>query len=195
LKTIRNNIKHEIIIKNSKFIALLYYVQTEAEINQLLKSTKDEYKNATHYCYAYIINEIKRSNDDGEPGGTAGAPILNVLEKNNLTNIICIVIRYFGGIKLGAGGLIRAYGQSVRDALKEASLLDIVKCYDVTFTFNYDNIKKIDSVINGIAVISKDFKDDIKYTIRLKENDFDIIEKLKLFSADILEVKEGYSFE
>jgi uncharacterized YigZ family protein len=195
LKTIRNNIKHEIIIKNSKFIALLYYVQTEAEINQLLKSTKDEYKNATHYCYAYIINEIKRSNDDGEPGGTAGTPILNVLEKNGLTNIICIVIRYFGGTKLGVGGLIRAYGQSVRDALKEASSLDIVKCYDVTFTFNYDNIKKIDSVINGIAVISKDFKDDIKYTIRLKENDFDIIEKLKLFSADILEVKEGYSFE
>ncbi|MFA5407982.1 MAG: YigZ family protein, partial [Bacilli bacterium] len=108
MKTIKETFKNELTIKNSKFIAILFPLSNEDKIDEIINNLKSQYKNATHYCYAYIIDNIKHSNDDGEPSGTAGQPILNVLEGNDLNNVLCVVIRYFGGIKLGAGGLIRA---------------------------------------------------------------------------------------
>ncbi len=192
MKTIKDNIRNEIIIKNSKFITLVYYSKNEEDVSNIMSSIKDEYKNASHYCYAYIIDNVKRSNDDGEPTGTAGIPILNVLEKNNLTNILCIVVRYFGGIKLGAGGLIRAYGKAVRETLKLSTLVNINKCYMVTIIFDYDDLKEIDFIINKTIVVNKNFEEQIKYTIMVKENELDIIERLKLFNATIKEIKEDY---
>ncbi|MDD3304869.1 MAG: YigZ family protein [Bacilli bacterium] len=192
MKTIKDNIRNEIIIKNSKFITLVYYLKNEEDVSNIMSSIKDEYKNASHYCYAYIIDNVKRSNDDGEPTGTAGIPILNVLEKNNLTNILCIVVRYFGGIKLGAGGLIRAYGKAVRETLKLSTLVNINKCYMVTIIFDYDDLKEIDFIINKTIVVNKSFEEQIKYTIMVKENELDIIERLKLFNATIKEIKEDY---
>ncbi|MDD2203301.1 MAG: YigZ family protein [Bacilli bacterium] len=192
MKTIKDNIRNEIIIKNSKFITLVYYLKNEEDVSNIMSSIKDEYKNASHYCYAYIIDNVKRSNDDGEPTGTAGIPILNVLEKNNLTNILCIVVRYFGGIKLGAGGLIRAYGKAVRETLKLSTLVNINKCYMVTIIFDYDDLKEIDFIINKTIVVNKNFEEQIKYTIMVKENELDIIERLKLFNATIKEIKEDY---
>ena len=112
MKSIKFNIENEFIIKKSKFITKLYFVTSEIEIKNILDENKTEYKDATHICYAYILNNVERFNDDSEPSGTAGMPILNVLKNNNLNNVLCIVIRYFGGIKLGAGGLIRAYCSS-----------------------------------------------------------------------------------
>ena len=92
------------------------------DINNILNNIKNEYKDATHYCYAYIIDNTKRFNDDGEPGGTAGMPILNVIEQNNLNHVLIVVVRYFGGIKLGAGGLVRAYSKISYECIKQDKL-------------------------------------------------------------------------
>jgi len=195
MRTIKDNIKNEIIIKNSKFITLLYHINDELEVSNLLDSTKLEYKNANHYCYAYIIGGVKRYNDDGEPSGTAGAPILNTLEKNDLNGVLCVVVRYFGGIKLGAGGLIRAYGKSVREALSQSILVNINECYYVSLTFTYDDLKDIDFIINKNPIMKKEFNENIEYTIMLKEENLDIIDKLKLSKANIVEIKKDYYLE
>ena len=123
MQTIKNNTQNEIIIKNSKFICYQYKVKDLDEIYNILNNIKEEHKDATHHCYAYILDNIKKSSDDGEPSRTAGFPILKVLENNNLNNILAIVIRYFGGIKLGAGGLVRAYTKSVTNTLTEDNII------------------------------------------------------------------------
>ena len=121
--SINKNIDNTIIIKKSKFITKLYKINSIKEVNGIINDLKSEYKDSTHICYAYILNSIEKCVHDGEPSGTAGLPILNVLKHNNLNYILAIVIRYFGGIKLGAGGLVRAYSNSITDTLK---LCDIV---------------------------------------------------------------------
>ena len=118
MQTIKNNVNNEIIIKNSKFICYLYKIKSIEDINKILSNLKEEYKDATHHCYAYILDNLKKSSDDGEPGGTAGIPILKVLENNNLTNILAVVIRYFGGVKLGAGPLLRSYSNCANEVIK-----------------------------------------------------------------------------
>ncbi|MDD2469397.1 MAG: YigZ family protein [Bacilli bacterium] len=195
MKTIKVKIEHELIVKKSKFIALLYHITSEEQAIDIISAVKGEYKNASHYCYAYIINNIKRSSDDGEPSGTAGIPILSVLEKNDLDRILCVVVRYFGGIKLGAGGLIRSYGKCVREALETTELVNIYKCYKVSISFTYEDLKDIDFIINKVSIIKKDFGDNIKYIILLKEDEVNIIERLKLANAELIEVKEDYYFE
>ena len=110
--------ENEIIIKKSKFITKLYEIKDVNEINPIIDNLKKEYKKATHICYAYIINGQEKAVDDGEPSGTAGRPILNVLQKKKLNEIMVVVIRYFGGVKLGAGGLVRAYTKSTSEVIK-----------------------------------------------------------------------------
>ena len=129
MKTISEKITNELIIKNSKFITIIYPITSIENIQGLIDETKLVYPKATHYCYAYIINDIKRSSDDKEPSGTAGTPMLNVLTKENYTNILVITVRYFGGIKLGAGGLVRAYSKSVKEALNIATTIDLDGLY------------------------------------------------------------------
>ena len=126
---IRDDCNNEIIIKNSRFITFLIKINNLEQIQSNLEKLKKDYPKATHYCYAYIINSNKKSSDDGEPSGTAGIPILNVLEKEKLTNILCIVIRYFGGIKLGASGLVRAYTKSVKEALNKVKKIKLTTGY------------------------------------------------------------------
>ena len=111
--------ENEIIIKKSKFIAKLYNINDVNEIKDIINELKKEYKKATHICYAYSVNGQEKAVDDGEPSHTAGLPILNVIKKKNLTNILIVVIRYFGGIKLGAGGLVRAYTTSASEIIKK----------------------------------------------------------------------------
>ena len=112
MKTVKKEVTNEIIINKSKFITIIIPLTTIEQIDDILKNIKNKYKDATHYCYGYVINGKEKMSDDGEPSGTAGMPILNVIKKHDLTNVICIVVRYFGGIKLGAGGLTRAYSNS-----------------------------------------------------------------------------------
>lgn len=194
MKTIKEVYINEIIIKNSRFIAIFKPLNSENEVSNILSSVKNEYKNANHYCYAYITGNIKRCSDDGEPSGTAGVPILNILEKNDLSNVICVIVRYFGGIKLGAGGLIRSYGKATRETLKISHLVSIIECYKVTLSFTYENLKNIDFIINKAPIINKTFNEDITYVILLKNDELDIVEKLKIAGSNILNIKKDYFF-
>lgn len=169
MKSIKFNIENEFIIKKSKFIAKLYFVTSEIKIKNILDENKTEYKDATHICYAYILNNVERFNDDSEPSGTAGMPILNVLKNNNLNNVLCIVIRYFGGIKLGAGGLIRAYCSSVSEALNKTEIINVVNGKKIKLTFSYDDIKKVNHILNNINIVDKQFDENVKYIIIVKE--------------------------
>ncbi len=116
---IKNNINNSIIIDKSNFITNIYLVDNIEEVNSYLQTIRKQHYDATHNCYAYILDNglIQKCSDDGEPSKTAGYPMLDVLKKQNLTNILVVTTRYFGGIKLGSGGLIRAYSKSVSDAL------------------------------------------------------------------------------
>ena len=152
MKTIKNDTTNTIIINKSKFICELIKVYNIDDIEKSLTNIKNKYKDATHYCYAYIIGNIKRFNDDGEPGGTAGMPILNVLENNDLNNILCVVIRYFGGIKLGAGGLVRAYSNSVTKALENIEIKELKEAYEISINFKYDNVKNIDYILKNYNI-------------------------------------------
>lgn len=112
-------IKNEIEIKKSRFITYLYQLDDEKEVQNIIDEIKKEHKKARHVVYVYKINNTAKINDDGEPKGTAGMPIFNVIEKNKLENTLIVVVRYFGGIKLGAGGLFRAYSNSASEIIKE----------------------------------------------------------------------------
>ncbi len=183
MKTIGENVSNEIVIKNSSFIALFYKISS-VDIEKFLDEVKELYPKATHYCYAYIYNDIKRFSDDGEPGGTAGMPILNVLEKEELNNTLCVVVRYFGGIKLGAGGLVRAYTKAVTETLKIADFLYLEKGYKVRISFKYNEEKQINYLLKNDNILEKSFNQIITYTALVDE---DTIKKLSSFNYEILE--------
>lgn len=174
MKSVINN-ENTIIIKNSRFICLLYNLDDNTKVEEYLKKAKETYKDATHYCYAYIIGNTSKCSDDGEPSGTAGMPMLQVLKKNNLNNVLCIVIRYFGKILLGAGGLVRAYTRSVVECL-ENSIVELNPGYNITLIFDYDNIKKIDYILKDIPNIQKNYTDSIIYNLNVNK---DIYNELK----------------
>ena len=175
MKSIQKEITSEIIINKSRFITILTNINDIDKVKEKLEEIKKQYKDATHYCYAYIINNHEKCSDNGEPSGTAGMPILNVLKQNDLTNILCIVIRYFGGIKLGAGGLIRAYSTSASEALNKAIITNIVNGYNITIEFSYDNLKQIDYLLKNID-IKKDYQTNITYNFNITETKFNQIE-------------------
>lgn len=173
-----NSIKKSIIYKQeinkSTFITELYKVNNTEEVKKYLTATKEKYKDATHYCYAYIIDDQKKSSDDGEPGGTAGVPIMEVLLKNDLNYILCVVIRYFGGIKLGAGGLVRAYSSSISNALSNSKIVKLYDGYKITFEIDYKSQSKVDYLLRKYT-FSKVFNQNIKYTLLIKKEDINIL--------------------
>lgn len=175
MQTIKEEIINEITINKSRFITVLININNINEINTKLENIKKTYKDATHYCYAYIINNHEKASDNGEPSGTAGMPILNVLKQNNLTNILCIVIRYFGGIKLGAGGLIRAYSTSASLALNQAKIVNLVNGYQITIEFPYENLKQINYLLKNIN-IKKDYQENIIYTFNIEAKTLEKVE-------------------
>lgn len=180
MNIIKNNVSNELIVKKSKFITYLFYINNFDDIDKYLKEIKLKYKDCTHICYAYVFENLKKYNDDNEPGGTAGLPILNILEKNNLTNVLAIVVRYFGGIKLGANGLIRAYSNSIKKALNQTEILEYIKKIEIEITTNHDNLKLLNSITNNLNIINKSFTNNITYTILLDEKDKDnFIKQLK----------------
>lgn len=183
MQTIKNNLSNEIIIKNSRFICLLIKINN-IDISDILNNIKLSYPKATHYCYGFIYNNYKKSSDDGEPTGTAGNSILFVLEKNNLNNILCVVIRYFGGIKLGAGGLIRAYTKSVTECLKNEEFKELENGYKIKIEFAYNQEKQITYLLNNSIVIHKEFNETITYICLINE---ETLKKLKNYKIKILE--------
>lgn len=187
MKTISKKITNELIIKNSKFITIIYPITSIENIQDLIDETKLAYPKATHYCYAYIINGIKRSSDDKEPSGTAGTPMLSVLTKENYTNILVITVRYFGGIKLGAGGLVRAYSKSVKEALNIATIIDLELGYRVQITVSYSKQKELDYLLRNTLIIKKEYQENIEYEVLISK---DSIQVLNNYDHQIL--KEEY---
>lgn len=183
MKTIKNNSTNEIIIKNSRFINYLIKINNP-NIKEIIEEIKTTHPKANHYCYAYIYNDIKHSSDDKEPTGTAGSPMLNVLEKNNLNNILAVTVRYFGGIKLGAGGLIRAYTESITENLKNVELIELEKGYKLEIIFNYSDEKQINYILNNSKIIDKSYDNDIKYIVLIND---EILNKIKNYKIKIIE--------
>ena len=183
--SILNNIENTITIKKSKFITKLYRINSISEINDILSNLNKEYKDSTHICYAYIIDNKEKCFDDGEPSATAGLPILNVLKKNNLSNILAVVIRYFGGIKLGVGGLSHAYSSSIIEALKLSSIIELTIGYLIEIEFSYDNVKLIDYILYDKKIIDKTYKDNIIYKFYLTEDELKIIPELEKISIHV----------
>ncbi len=165
-------------IKKSEFICTIHPVTNIDEINNILKDTRKKYYDATHNCYAYILGnegEVVKCSDDGEPSQTAGIVILDCLRKNELTNVLAIVTRYFGGIKLGAGGLVRAYSSSTSLVITKIEKLKIEKCIDLTLEFNYQNYNLIDRYIKEYKEKEKIFSDNIKITIIIPVDKVDLL--------------------
>lgn len=165
--SIKSNVVNEIIIKKSRFITFLFRVDNEADIKKYLDDLSNKYKDSTHICYAYILDNVKRFNDDGEPGGTAGMPILNVLENKDLNHILCCIVRYFGGIKLGANGLVRAYSNGCSDALDCSELVSLLPGKICSIKFKYDDTKIVDSILRDCFIIDKKYEDDVTYVFKI----------------------------
>ena len=177
--TVRETNENEIIIKNSRFIGIIYNVTSEDEIKTILESLKDKYKDATHICYAYKLENKEKCIDDGEPTGTAGLPIMEVINKNELINTLIVVIRYFGGTLLGAGGLIRAYSKAAREVLKECDLNEYIKYNYYEIISDYDNLKLLNALTSDLGIETKKFDDKIIYKVKVKQDDDDLIERFK----------------
>ena len=178
MKTIAKAVESEINVKKSQFICHLFPTKTKKESKEIIIKVTEKYSDATHNGTAYIVSDGEGFDDDGEPGGTAGKPMINVLRKNDLHNVTAVVTRYFGGVKLGAGGLVRAYSKSVLEAINEAEILE-VELYDVyTLIFEYSEIKTVDGEVrtNNLEVINKDYSDKVSYDVVSK--DFRDIEKI-----------------
>ena len=180
--SIRNNDKFEMVIKNSKFISLIFRVYSKDDVNNILNSVKDEYQGATHYCYGYVIDSDIRANDDNEPSGTAGYPILNQITSNNLNYTLIVVVRYFGGIKLGAGPLTRAYAKIARNVINSNNIVMLEKGYDISINFNYNDIKDIDYILGNCKIINKFFDNDITYNVYVNN---DTLNKLSKYNVTI----------
>lgn len=167
----------EMIEKRSRFIASAKPVKTEAEALEFLNSLRQKYWDATHNVYAYIIedNNIMRYSDDGEPSGTAGMPVLDILKKEGLTNIAVVVTRYFGGILLGTGGLVHAYSKSAKLGVTEAGIIDMLLCRKLTISCDYTMLGKIQSELHNMDVIIGDteYTDNVQIPIQIPVNDYD----------------------
>ena len=174
MKTIKENTISKYEINKSIFICCLYKINSIDEVKTYLEEAKNNFKDATHYTYAYIIDEARKSSDDGEPGGTAGVPIMEVLLKHELNYVLCIVIRYFGGIKLGTGGLVRAYRKSACIGIDNSTLLNLVDGYKIEITASYEEQKNIEQLIKNYT-FSKTYTDIVKYELNIKQDDINIL--------------------
>jgi uncharacterized YigZ family protein len=199
-ETITKNIQEEIIEKKSKFIANIFYVETQQEAENKIKEMKKKYYDARHNCIAYRViekeNIIEKSSDDGEPSGTAGAPMLDILKKQNLCNILVVVTRYFGGILLGTGGLVRAYSCATLKAISAGQKVKKDYGYEVEIKVDYnktDNFKYY-CKSNDINIVNIEYEDAVICKIELqkeyKSKLYEDIEQKKLVIRDLKELQE-----
>ena len=190
--TVQGISKSEFDIKKSKFIGLLKSVATEQEAFEFLRSVRAEYPDATHHCFAFIIGsgakKISRSNDAGEPLNSAGKPILSAIELSDLNNVICVVVRYFGGIKLGVGGLIRAYGQTARECVQKAKRIINVVSSDFHIQMSYKYMGAVISLVNRLKgkIISVDQGEKVLAIVNIRNSMVATFkDQIKSISVDI----------
>ena len=162
---IKEECTNTIVIEKSRFITYLEYCENEEQYKEYLKTIKKKHYDATHVCSAFLGKDTRRSSDDGEPSGTAGVPMLACLDKHGMENTATFVVRYFGGIKLGAGGLIRAYSSSVSEAIKQADLVEDRIFNQYTITLNYETANRIDYLLNKeCEEVETEYSENVKYT-------------------------------
>ena len=162
--------------KGSKFIALAFPVSNEDNVKEIIKSIKKEYFDARHHCYAYIIGHDKsvfRMNDDGEPSSTGGKPIYGQLLSNNLTNILIVVVRYFGGIKLGVSGLINAYKQAALDSINNAKIIQKTLNEVYSISFEYTLMNRVMKVLKDfdLSQLNHRFENDCYLEFKVRKSD------------------------
>lgn len=168
----------EVVEKKSRFIAHVIPIASEEEALEQIEALKKEYWDARHNCHAFVVganNEVQRFSDDGEPQGTAGKPILEVLLNKDVHNTLILVTRYFGGTLLGTGGLIRAYGQAALEGLKDAEVMEVSDGVSFKVKVDYESIGKIkyNMVQFGVGNATEDYGEDITLDIKMKKDDFE----------------------
>ncbi len=206
-KTIDSPVSCSFIEKRSEFIGHLCPVKTNEQAVDFINKIKSEHRKAKHNVYAYILrnNNIIRYSDDGEPQGTAGIPVLDVLQKQGLTDVCCVVTRYFGGILLGGGGLVRAYSHSASLAVSQSRIMNMFSCYSVKLTMDYDLYGKVSYVLPEFEIkqTGSDFGNKVILNLNVKDELYDsfikkltditngkiVIEKLEELYDDFSEMK------
>lgn len=199
MRTISEENKAEILVKKSKFIANIFYIENEEEANNIIKKIKKDYFAARHNCYAYRIssenNILEKYSDDGEPAGTAGQPILNVIRGNELQNVIIVVTRYFGGILLGTGGLVKAYTESAKKVLEETKIINKQIGKKIKYEILYQDLEKLNYYMrqNKIKIYNSNFLENIEVYVEITDEKAQIIEKnkndlnFKILNSEIIE--------
>lgn len=164
--TVKGQSESEYIVERSKFITCVFEIDSEETAKELLAEIKRKHPFATHNCYAYtLLDGTMRFSDDGEPQGTAGMPILEVIKRNGLFNTLVVVTRYFGGIKLGAGGLVRAYSTSASEGLKSAKIVKYMPAVSVSVCLSYEKYGKFLNFIENKTIVVTDTKFDAEITV------------------------------
>lgn len=164
--------------KGSKFLAFAYPVSDEQEIKEKLDTLRKKYYDARHHCYAYMLGKNRgnfRANDDGEPNHSAGDPILGQIRSNELTNVLIVVIRYFGGTKLGVGGLISAYKTAALEAILANEIITEIVTHNIRFTFDYVDMNDVMKLIKEfeLTIKQQDFDNTCRMTIQVREANYD----------------------
>ena len=192
----------EIIEKKSRFIANIYNITNSEDAEKKIKEIKKKYQVARHNCIAYRVIEndrvIEKSSDDGEPSGTAGGPMLKILQKSNLCNVLVVVTRYFGGVLLGTGGLVRAYSDATQEAIKKCKINLMVKGIQIELTIHYNDFEifKHYCTNNNIKIVNIEYSEDIILKIEMEKNRkqeiMNYIETKRLKVKNINEIQEKY---
>ena len=197
-RTIKEDGQVQEEIKKSRFICHAKRVYSEEEARAFITAIKKEHYKATHNCSAFIIgerSEIKRTSDDGEPSGTAGVPMLGVLENHNLTNVCVVVTRYFGGIKLGAGGLIRAYAGSVALAVKEIGIVEIKEQAGIQIQMSYAQYQEYGNFLkeHNLMELETNFTDQVETIIFVDKEDKATIKAslIEFFNGKVTLIDQG----
>ncbi len=201
-KTINENVSGEILEKKSKFIANVFYIETVEEAENIIKEIKKKHILARHNCYAFSVMTkdgiINRFSDDGEPSGTAGSPMLNIITSKNLTNILVVVTRYFGGILLGTGGLVRAYTGAFLETLEQTKEIYKELGVNSKIVVRYSDLEKLKYYLkqNNIEIENIDYSENINVFINLTREQYKaMIDKKEDFNFLILNseiIKEKY---
>ena len=191
MKTIEKAVQSEINIKKSQFICSLFPTKSKKESKEIIQKLNQQYHDATHNCTAYIKNDGEGYDDNGEPGGTAGKPMINALRKNDLHNVTAVVTRYFGGIKLGAGGLIRAYSGSVAHAIEEIGRVEVKELTGLTVELTYSQYQVFSNFLEkeGLQEFDTTFLSDVSTTLFVEKSD---IEKLGQELTEFYQGKVNY---